>query len=84
MECFECICLFVYYQLYIINIIILYTLNHPLLFAFQELNTLRSQCTKLFSYDWISLPLVYTQVELISRAYLQFYNKIYYTFIAPD
>uniref|UniRef100_A0A8C4TE48 Bestrophin homolog n=1 Tax=Erpetoichthys calabaricus TaxID=27687 RepID=A0A8C4TE48_ERPCA len=27
-----------------------------------ELNSLRDQCGKLYSYDWISIPLVYTQV----------------------
>uniref|UniRef100_A0A8C2U770 Bestrophin homolog n=1 Tax=Coturnix japonica TaxID=93934 RepID=A0A8C2U770_COTJA len=27
-----------------------------------ELNTLRSQCGRLYGYDWISIPLVYTQV----------------------
>ncbi|KAG2462443.1 BEST1 protein, partial [Polypterus senegalus] len=27
-----------------------------------ELNSLRDQCGKLYSYDWISVPLVYTQV----------------------
>ncbi|PIO39822.1 hypothetical protein AB205_0126230, partial [Aquarana catesbeiana] len=26
-----------------------------------ELNSLRSQCGRLFAYDWISIPLVYTQ-----------------------
>ncbi|KAM9495179.1 bestrophin-2 [Clarias gariepinus] len=31
-----------------------------------ELNTLRSQCLKLYSYDWISLPLVYTQVVTVA------------------
>ncbi|XP_060742903.1 bestrophin-2 [Tachysurus vachellii] len=31
-----------------------------------ELNTLRSQCMKLYSYDWISLPLVYTQVVTVA------------------
>ncbi|XP_048401378.1 bestrophin-1-like isoform X2 [Stegostoma tigrinum] len=29
---------------------------------FREVNNLRSQCEKLYSYDWISVPLVYTQV----------------------
>lgn len=29
----------------------------------QELNTLRSQCGRLYGYDWISIPLVYTQVR---------------------
>lgn len=29
----------------------------------QELNTLRSQCGRLYGYDWISIPLVYTQVS---------------------
>nr|XP_034979168.1 bestrophin-1 isoform X2 [Zootoca vivipara] len=27
-----------------------------------EMNTLRSQCGRLYGYDWISIPLVYTQV----------------------
>nr|XP_029509221.1 bestrophin-2-like [Oncorhynchus nerka] len=31
-----------------------------------ELNTLRTQCMKLYSYDWISLPLVYTQVVTVA------------------
>uniref|UniRef100_A0AAY4DJG6 Bestrophin homolog n=1 Tax=Denticeps clupeoides TaxID=299321 RepID=A0AAY4DJG6_9TELE len=31
-----------------------------------ELNTVRSQCMKLYSYDWISLPLVYTQVVTVA------------------
>ncbi|KAJ8249151.1 hypothetical protein GJAV_G00231730 [Gymnothorax javanicus] len=31
-----------------------------------ELNSLRSQCMKLYSYDWISLPLVYTQVATVA------------------
>lgn len=29
----------------------------------QELNSLRTKCMKLYGYDWISLPLVYTQVS---------------------
>ncbi|MBN3311776.1 BEST1 protein, partial [Atractosteus spatula] len=31
-----------------------------------ELNSLRTQCMKLYSYDWISLPLVYTQVVTVA------------------
>ncbi|XP_045075080.1 LOW QUALITY PROTEIN: bestrophin-2-like [Coregonus clupeaformis] len=31
-----------------------------------ELITLRTQCLKLYSYDWISLPLVYTQVVTVA------------------
>ncbi|KAJ8002537.1 hypothetical protein DPEC_G00159940 [Dallia pectoralis] len=31
-----------------------------------ELNHLRTQCMKLYSYDWISLPLVYTQVVTVA------------------
>lgn len=31
----------------------------------QELNNYRSKCSMLFHYDWISIPLVYTQVKLI-------------------
>lgn len=29
----------------------------------QELNNYRSKCSLLFHYDWISIPLVYTQVK---------------------
>lgn len=29
----------------------------------QEMNILRTQCGHLFAYDWISIPLVYTQVR---------------------
>ncbi|MBN3294949.1 BEST1 protein, partial [Amia calva] len=31
-----------------------------------ELNSLRTQCMKLYSYDWVSLPLVYTQVVTVA------------------
>ncbi|XP_072129043.1 bestrophin-4 [Mobula birostris] len=33
---------------------------------FREVHNLRSQCEKLYSYDWISVPLVYTQVVTIA------------------
>lgn len=36
-------------------------------FSPQELNSLRAKCMKLYGYDWISLPLVYTQVFLDSN-----------------
>lgn len=29
----------------------------------QEMCTLRTQCGHLYAYDWISIPLVYTQVK---------------------
>lgn len=29
----------------------------------QEMNALRTQCGQLYAYDWISVPLVYTQVR---------------------
>lgn len=29
----------------------------------QEMNSLRTQCGQLYAYDWISVPLVYTQVR---------------------
>uniref|UniRef100_A0A8C6UUL7 Bestrophin homolog n=1 Tax=Neogobius melanostomus TaxID=47308 RepID=A0A8C6UUL7_9GOBI len=31
-----------------------------------ELNSLRGKCLKLYGYDWISLPLVYTQVATVA------------------
>ncbi|XP_032345473.1 bestrophin-1 [Camelus ferus] len=31
-----------------------------------EMNTLRSQCGHLYAYDWISVPLVYTQVVTVA------------------
>ncbi|KAM5138005.1 bestrophin-1 [Mantella aurantiaca] len=31
-----------------------------------ELNSLRTQCGRLFAYDWISIPLVYTQVVTVA------------------
>ncbi|XP_029909460.1 bestrophin-2 [Myripristis murdjan] len=31
-----------------------------------ELNSLRTKCLKLYGYDWISLPLVYTQVVTVA------------------
>ncbi|XP_024902123.1 bestrophin-1 isoform X1 [Pteropus alecto] len=32
----------------------------------QEMNTLRTQCGQLYAYDWISVPLVYTQVVTVA------------------
>ncbi|KAM5225604.1 bestrophin-1 isoform 1-T2 [Hipposideros larvatus] len=31
-----------------------------------EMNTLRTKCGQLYAYDWISLPLVYTQVVTVA------------------
>ncbi|XP_077600252.1 bestrophin-4 [Stigmatopora nigra] len=31
-----------------------------------ELNSLRAKCMKLYGYDWVSLPLVYTQVATVA------------------
>ncbi|XP_062974802.1 bestrophin-1 [Elgaria multicarinata webbii] len=31
-----------------------------------EMNALRSQCGRLYGYDWISIPLVYTQVVTVA------------------
>lgn len=36
----------------------------------QEMNILRTQCGLLFAYDWISIPLVYTQVRMRPAALL--------------
>ncbi|XP_003798779.1 bestrophin-1 isoform X1 [Otolemur garnettii] len=38
-------------------------LLHSLL---NEMNTLRTQCGHLYAYDWISVPLVYTQVVTVA------------------
>lgn len=35
---------------------------------FQEVQTFRGQLGMLYSYDWISVPLVYTQVSIIIKA----------------
>ncbi|XP_070086102.1 bestrophin-1 isoform X2 [Equus przewalskii] len=32
----------------------------------KEMNTLRTQCGHLYAYDWISIPLVYTQVVTVA------------------
>ncbi|XP_075693095.1 bestrophin-1 [Rhinoderma darwinii] len=32
----------------------------------KELNSLRTKCGRLFGYDWISIPLVYTQVVTVA------------------
>lgn len=34
---------------------------------FQELNAYRVMLQTLFNYDWVNVPLVYTQVRLISQ-----------------
>lgn len=43
--------------------------------SLQELNKYRAKCSLLFHYDWISIPLVYTQVRSI-RIYLFIINKM--------
>uniref|UniRef100_H3BCY9 Bestrophin homolog n=1 Tax=Latimeria chalumnae TaxID=7897 RepID=H3BCY9_LATCH len=40
--------------------------NVALQLILNELNSFRSQCGKLYSYDWISIPLVYTQVVTVA------------------
>ncbi|XP_043923371.1 bestrophin-2-like [Protopterus annectens] len=40
--------------------------NVALQHMLNELNILRTQCAKLYSYDWISIPLVYTQVVTVA------------------
>lgn len=34
----------------------------------QEVCTLRTQCGHLYAYDWINIPLVYTQVRTVATA----------------
>ncbi|PRD36203.1 UNVERIFIED_CONTAM: Best2 [Trichonephila clavipes] len=40
--------------------------NKILSLIFQEFNDFRSKCGLLWSYDWISIPLVYTQVVTLA------------------
>ncbi|KAJ1172461.1 hypothetical protein NDU88_004308 [Pleurodeles waltl] len=40
--------------------------DHALKMLMEELNTFRGNCGMLFHYDWISVPLVYTQVVTIA------------------
>ncbi|XP_068130323.1 bestrophin-2a [Hyperolius riggenbachi] len=40
--------------------------DHAYVMLIQELNAFRGQCGMLFHYDWISVPLVYTQVVTIA------------------
>lgn len=40
--------------------------DHALTMLMEELNTFRGNCGMLFHYDWISVPLVYTQVVTIA------------------
>ena len=42
-----------------------------------EINTLRGKCGGLFDYDWISIPLVYTQVRLFFKNYKLIYFLYY-------
>ncbi|KAM4721812.1 bestrophin-1 [Rhinophrynus dorsalis] len=40
--------------------------NVMLQLILRELNSLRTQCGRLYGYDWISVPLVYTQVVTVA------------------
>nr|XP_056717629.1 bestrophin-2 [Euleptes europaea] len=40
--------------------------SHALKLLMEELNIFRGKCSMLFHYDWISVPLVYTQVVTIA------------------
>ncbi|OCT83891.1 bestrophin-4 [Xenopus laevis] len=40
--------------------------NVVLQLILKELNSLRTQCGRLYGYDWISVPLVYTQVVTVA------------------
>lgn len=40
------------------------------MFSVKEIVDFRGKCQKLFSYDWINIPLVYTQVSQLTVARL--------------
>jgi len=41
------------------------TNEHSIITLVDEINKIKSNCGSLLSYDWISVPLVYTQVIII-------------------
>ena len=40
--------------------------DHVLMKVIDEMNTVRGSCAELYNYDWISIPLVYTQAVSIA------------------
>ena len=47
----------------------------------QEINNFRGNCGSLFLYDWVTIPLVYTQV--VPRLYLKLSHKRDYACFVP-
>ena len=61
----------------LLYIVMFHVIYHfwQVLFAFQEINDFRGGCGALLSFDWVSTPLVYTQVKNSHFCYVLVYNR---------
>ncbi|XP_061775657.1 bestrophin-4 isoform X2 [Nerophis ophidion] len=62
----------------------LLTFNSMIDSSLQELNNYRAKCSLLFHYDWISIPLVYTQVVTLAVYSFFAFSVIGRQFLNPD